>query len=105
MLGDSFFVSEREQIASLAMSLRLPTIFSVREHVEAGGLISYGVDVAVNHARAAYYVDKVLRGAKAGDLPIEFPTKLALTINLKTAKALGLDVPWFLQQRADEVIE
>ena len=105
VLGDSLFASEREQIASLAMSLRLPTIFPLREHVEAGGLISYGVDIPANHARAAYYVDRVLKGAKAGDLPIEFPTKVALTINLKTAKALGLDVPVFLQQRADEVIE
>jgi len=105
VLGDALFISERDRIASLAMSLRLPTIFATREHVEAGGLISYGVDLAANHERAAYYVDKVLKGAKAGDLPIEFPTKLALTINLKTAKALGLDMPLFLQQRADEVIE
>jgi putative tryptophan/tyrosine transport system substrate-binding protein len=80
-------------IASLAISLRLPTIFSGREPVEAGGLISYGVDLAANHQRAAYYVDKILRGAKAGDLPIEFPTKVALTINLNAARRLGLKIP------------
>jgi putative tryptophan/tyrosine transport system substrate-binding protein len=103
--GDSLFASERDQIAALAISLRLPTIFALREHVAAGGLISYGIDIAANHERAAYYVDKILKGANAGDLPIEFPTKLALTINLKTAKALGLTVPPTIIARADEVIE
>jgi putative tryptophan/tyrosine transport system substrate-binding protein len=105
VLGDALFVSERNHIAALAISLRLPTIFPIREHATAGGLISYGVDVAANHERAAYYVDRVLKGASAGDLPIEFPTKLALTINLKTAKALGLQVPDKLLLLADEVIE
>ena len=104
-LGDSLFVSERDQIAALAISLRLPTIFPDREFVAAGGLISYGIDNVANHERAAYYVDKILKGAKAGDLPIEFPTKLRLSINLKTAKTLGLDVPPMLLARADEVIE
>jgi putative tryptophan/tyrosine transport system substrate-binding protein len=103
--GDSLFASERDQIAALAISLRLPTIFALREHVAAGGLISYGIDIAANHERAAYYVDKILKGANAGDLPIEFPTKLALTINLKTEKALGLTVPPTIIARADEVIE
>jgi putative ABC transport system substrate-binding protein len=105
VLADSLFISERSRIAALAISLRLPTIFNAREHVEAGGLISYGVDLLANYQRAADYVDKILKGAKAGELPIEFPAKLKLVINLKTAKALGLDVPLFLQQRADEVIE
>ena len=104
-LGDSLFVSERDQIAALAISLRLPTIFPDREFVAAGGLISYGIDNVANHERAAYYVDKILKGAKAGDLPIEFPTKLRLSINLKTAKTLGLDVPPMLLAIADEVIE
>ena len=105
VLGDSLFVSERDQIAALAISLRLPTIFPDREVVAAGGLISYGIDNVANHERAAYYVDKILKGAKAGDLPIEFPTKLRLSINLKTAKTLGLDVPPMLLAIADEVIE
>jgi len=105
VLGDALFVSERDRIASLALSSRLPTIFPVREHATAGGLISYGVDIAANHERVAYYVDKVLKGAKAGDLPIEFPTKLALTINLKTAKMLGLQIPEKLLLLADDVIE
>ena len=81
------------------------TVHSLREETEAGGLISYGVNVLANFRRAAYFVDKILKGARPADLPIEFPTRLELIINLKTAKALGLDVPWFLQQRADEVIE
>jgi putative ABC transport system substrate-binding protein len=83
----------------------LRTVHSLREETEAGGLISYGVNVLANFRRAAYFVDKILKGARPADLPIEFPTRLELIINLKTAKALGLDVPWFLQQRADEVIE
>jgi putative ABC transport system substrate-binding protein len=105
VLGDSLFASKRDQIAALAISLRLPTIFSDPQSITAGGLIGYGVDILANHERAAYYVDKILKGAKAGDLPIEFPTKLPLTINLKTARALGLTVPWALLVRADEVIE
>jgi putative tryptophan/tyrosine transport system substrate-binding protein len=105
VLGDSLFVSNRDQIAALAISLRLPTIFAQREHVLAGGLMSYGIDIAANFERVAYYVDKILKGAKAGDLPIEFPTKLVLSINLKTAKALGLDIPPTLLARAAEVIE
>ena len=105
VLGDSLFVSERDQIAALAISLRLPTIFPDREFVAAGGLISYGIDNVANHERAAYYVDKILKGAKAGDLPIEFPTKLLLSINLKTARTLGLTMPPMLLARADEVIE
>ena len=105
VLGDSLFVSEHDQIAALAISLRLPTIFPDREFVAAGGLMSYGIDNVANHERAAYYVDKILKGAKAGDLPIEFPTKLLLSINLKTARTLGLTMPPMLLARADEVIE
>jgi putative ABC transport system substrate-binding protein len=105
VLGDALFISERSRIAALAISLRLPTIFPLREHVEAGGLISYGTDIAANHERAAYYVDKIFKGTKAGDLPIEFPTKVALTINLKTANTLGVKIPPMLLTAAEEVIE
>jgi putative ABC transport system substrate-binding protein len=105
VLGDSLFVSNRDQIAALAISLRLPTMLPEREHVAAGGLMSYGIDIAANFERAAYYVDKILKGAKASDLPIEFPTKVVLSINLKTAKAIGVTIPPTLIARADEVIE
>jgi putative ABC transport system substrate-binding protein len=87
------------------MGRRLPIIYSSREYVEAGGLISYGPNFPDLFRRAADYVDKILRGAKPGDLPVEQPTKFDLVINLVTAKALGLDVPPSLLARADEVIE
>ena len=85
--------------------MRLPSILSAREYAEADGLISYGPSYHDLFRRAADYVDKVLRGAKPGDLPVEQPTKFELIINLKTAKALGLEVPPALLARADEVIE
>jgi ABC-type uncharacterized transport system substrate-binding protein len=102
---DGLFLAESGRIAELARAARVPTAHSLREETEGGGLISYGVNVPANFRRAAYFVDKILKGAKPGDLPIEFPTRLELIINLKTAKVIGVDVPWFLQQRADEVIE
>jgi putative ABC transport system substrate-binding protein len=89
----------------LALGVRLPTIHGFREFVEAGGLMSYGPNFPHLHRRAADYVDKILRGAKPADLPVEQPTKFDLIVNLTTAKALGLDVPPALLARADEVIE
>src|SRR5262249_37872817 len=102
---DVTFATHRRRIANLALGARLPTIFFIRQSAEDGGLMSYGPDPAENYRRAATYVDKILKGAKPGDLPIERPTKIQLIINLKTAKALGLDVPPTLLARADEVIE
>jgi putative tryptophan/tyrosine transport system substrate-binding protein len=95
----------RKPIAQAAASKRLPTVYGYREHVEAGGLLSYGVNLDWCNHRAAYYVDKILKGAKPSDLPIEFPTDIELVINLKTAKALGLNISPMLLTRADEVIE
>ena len=105
VLRDGLFLAESGRIAELARAARVPTTHSLREEAEAGGLISYGVNVPANFRRAAYFVDKTLKGAKPADLPIEFPTRLELVINLKTAQSLGLDVPLHLQQLADEVIE
>ena len=102
---DAVFVEERQQIADLAIKYRMPSIFSFREHVEAGGLISYGQHLGDSYRRAATYVDRIFKGAKPGELPIEQSTKLELLINLRTAKALGLEVPPTLLARADEVIE
>jgi putative tryptophan/tyrosine transport system substrate-binding protein len=95
----------RKPIAQAAASKRLPTVYGYREHVEAGGLLSYGVNLDWCNHRAAYYVDKILKGAKPSDLPIEFPTNIEVVINLKTAKALGLQISPMLLTRADEVIE
>jgi putative ABC transport system substrate-binding protein len=103
--ANGLFQVERSRIIQLALAARLPTIMAFPQDVEVGGLASYGVDARENYRRAAAYVDKILKGAKPGDLPIEFPTKLMLAINLKTARALGLEVPLHLQQLADEVIE
>jgi putative ABC transport system substrate-binding protein len=102
---DAVFNNFRVRIAELAAAMRMPAIYGFREHVEDGGLMSYGPDNRGNYRRAATYVDRILKGAKPGDLPIEQPTKFELVINLKAAKALGLDVPPTLLARADEVIE
>jgi putative ABC transport system substrate-binding protein len=83
----------------------LPTVFSVKEHAEAGGLVSYGPDLAEVHRRAAYYVDKILKGAKPSDLPVEQPKKFELVINLKTAKQIGVPIPPNVLARADRVIK
>ena len=105
MPDDAVFTAHRTQIAELALKNRLPVIYSTRELVSAGGLMSYGPNTSDLYRRAADYVDKILRGAKPADLPVQQPTKFELIINLTTAKALGLDVPPLLLARADEVIE
>ena len=104
-LRDPLFFTRRRTLTAAALASRLPTIYAWREPVDDGGLISYGIDILQNFRRAADYVVKILKGAKPGDLPVEFPTKLELVINLPTAKALGLEVPTTLLARADEVIE
>jgi len=101
----NMLVVSSKQIAEAAAAKKLPTVYGYREHVEAGGLISYGINLNSCFHRAAYYVDKILKGAKPGDLPVEFPTKIELVINLKTAKALGLTIPAALIATADEVIQ
>jgi putative tryptophan/tyrosine transport system substrate-binding protein len=105
LVQDTMFLNERKRIALFAMAERLPTMFGFRENVEDGGLMSYGTDLRESWRRTATFVDKILKGTKAGDLPLEFPTKLELVINLTTAKALGLEIPPTLLARADEVIE
>ena len=104
VVADSFFGFHRKQLAELAARNRLPTMYGLREHTEAGGLMSYSVDARDNFRRCATYVDKILNGAKPADPPVEQPTKFELVINLKTAKALGLTIPQSLLLRADEVI-
>jgi putative ABC transport system substrate-binding protein len=103
--GTSTFLAHRVRLAELAVKNRLPTMSSFRESVEAGGLMAYAVNMAAFVERAAVYVDKILKGAKPADLPVEQPTKFELVINLKTAKALGLTIPQSLLARADEVIQ
>jgi putative ABC transport system substrate-binding protein len=104
-LPDVFLTVHREQIIELTMRYRVPTIYQYRYFVAGGGLVSYGPDVIDPYVRAASYGDRILNGQKPADLPVQNPTKYELVINLKTAKALGLDVPLQLQQRADELIE
>jgi ABC-type uncharacterized transport system substrate-binding protein len=99
------YLVQRRRIAELAARHRVPTVFPFREHVEAGGLLAYGVNVRELFGRAAGHVDKVLRGAKPADLPVEQPTKFELVINMKTAKTLGLTIPQSVLLRADEVIQ
>jgi putative ABC transport system substrate-binding protein len=97
--------TNRVRINTLALGARLPTMHTVREHVEAGGLMSYGPNWPDQFRRAAEIVDKILRGTKPGDIPVEQPTKFDLVLNLTTAKALGLTIPESFLLRADEVIE
>ena len=103
--GDRLFLHNRARIMDLATKQRLPVVPVHPEFVEAGGLMAFGPSYPGMHRRAAYFVDKILKGAKPADLPVEQPTKFELVINLKAAKALGLTIPPSLLQRADQVIE
>jgi putative ABC transport system substrate-binding protein len=105
VMPDSFTSVHRVEIIALAARFRLPAVYPFRFFAELGGLLSYGNDLVDQYRRAVTYADRILKGAKPSELPVQAPVKFGLVINLKTAKALGLDVPWFLQQRADEVIE
>ena len=102
---DGLFIQQVRQIAELAAKHRLPAIAGVREYVEAGGLMSYGSSISDHYRRTATYVDKILKGAKPGDLPVEQPTKFELVLNLRTAKALGMTFPHGVLLRADEVVQ
>jgi putative ABC transport system substrate-binding protein len=103
--ASTFFVLQRQQIAELANKYRMPSMFGNPANVAAGGLISYGYKPTDNYLRSATYVDKILKGAKPGDLPVEQPVTLELVVNLKTAKAIGLTIPQSMLLRADEVIQ
>ena len=105
VVADTLFLVHRTRLADLAARSRLPAAYGFRDNVEAGGLMSYGPSVPDLFRRAATYVDKILKGAKPADLPVEQPTKFELVINMKTAKALGLTMPSSLLQRADQLIE
>jgi putative ABC transport system substrate-binding protein len=105
VVADSRFLLEAPRIAEWALKTNLATLFSFRENVESGGCLSYGVDTHQNFRRAAYFIDRILRGEKPSNLPIEFPTKLELVMNMKTMRTLGLTVPPNLLARADDVIE
>ena len=105
VLNDSFFVQQMRQIAALSEKQRLPSLYGAIEYADAGGLLGYGQNILDNFQRAAIYVDKILKGAKPGELPIEQPTRVSLAINLKTARAIGFAVPQELMLRADKVIE
>jgi putative ABC transport system substrate-binding protein len=105
VLTDAIFTNQRRQIAELAAEQRLPAVYGHLEHAEAGGLLAFSANLFDLERRAAIYVDKILKGAKPGDLPVEQPTKLELVVNLRAAKAIGLAIPPSLLQRADRVLE
>ena len=105
VMASSLFITERKRIATLALARRWPIIVANREIAEAGALLTYGHDSSASYRRAGYYVDRILKGAKPSDLPIEQPTRFELVVNMKTAKALGLTIPQTILVRADRVIE
>jgi putative ABC transport system substrate-binding protein len=102
--GGPLMRTDGKRIAAFALKSRLPSVYNRWEAVDAGGLMSYGADLADSYRRVAYFVDKILKGAKPADLPVERPTKFELVINLKTAKQIGLTIPQKLLARADRVI-
>jgi putative ABC transport system substrate-binding protein len=104
-VGDAFTAAHRASIISVAARSNVPAVYTLPDFTRDGSLLSYAPDPVDIHRRAASYVDRILRGAKPGDLPVQFPTKLEMVVNLKTAKALGLTVPQSILLRADEVIE
>jgi ABC-type uncharacterized transport system substrate-binding protein len=105
VLAGRLVTSNRKQIVGFALKSRLPSVYPQREYVDAGGLMSYGADQAESYRRVAYYVDRILKGAKPADLPVEQPTKFELVFNLKTAKQIGLTIPQSMLYRADKVIK
>ena len=105
LMTDSFLVTHRAKITSLAARYRLPVVYPFRDFIELGGLLSYGNDLYDNFRRGATYADRILKGAKPGDLPIEQPATLELMINLKVARALGLTIPQSLLVRAAHIVE
>jgi len=105
VVSDGMFFAERAKLQDLIQPTRLPVVYALRDHVVAGGLLSYGADLPASYRNAAKYVDKILKGAKPADLPVEHATKFELVINLKTAKALGITIPKDVLLRADEVIQ
>jgi putative ABC transport system substrate-binding protein len=104
-IRDGLLLTNAAHVGQLAITYHLPSIFGLREQVVAGGMIGYGVNLMGNYRRTAYFVDRILKGTHPGDLPLEFPTRVELIVNLKTAKSLGIPIPSSLLARADEVIE
>jgi putative ABC transport system substrate-binding protein len=105
VVADGMYLNERAKLQELMQTTGLPVAYALRDHVVAGGLLSYGANLAANYRHSATYVDKILKGAKPGNLPVEQATKFELVINLKIAKALGLTIPQSLLLRADEVMQ
>ena len=104
-IRDGLLLTNAARVGQLAITYRLPSIFGLREQVVAGGMVGYGVNLMGNYRRTAYFVDRILKGTDPGDLPLEFPTRVEMIVNLKTAKSLGIPIPPSLLARADEVIE